>query len=143
MLGKLTVNLNHTYNWRLSKPALRYVLGTCLILTITTLMNYPLSYLTSILALSFMAPGTKPLSLKMAVGFIFLLTLLTGVAYFFSEFFIDYPFVFMPILSLGVFWIYYTQRIPMLIKLFALISAVLIPLVSLEGTSVGGFVAGE
>lgn len=141
MFDKLSLNRSQVYDWRLSKPVLRYVLGTCLILTVTTIMNYPLSYLTSILALSFMAPGAKPLSFKKGVGFIIILTLLTGAAYYFSEIFIDYPLVFMPMLSLGVFWIYYSQKLPMVIKLFAIMSTLLIPLLALEAKAVAGFVA--
>lgn len=141
MLDKRSLNISEIYDWRLSKPVLRYVLGTCLILTITTLMGYPLSYLTSILALSFLAPGAKPLSFKQCVGFMVILSLLTAIAYFFSELFIDYPLVFIPLLSLGILWIYYTQKIPMIIKLFAIISALLIPLLALESKAIGGFVA--
>ena len=141
MLGKLPIYRMSVYNWRLSKPVLRYVLGTCLILTVTTLMGYPLSYLTSILALSFMAPGTKPLSFKKGFGFIIILTILTGFSYYFSELFIDYPLVFMPMLCLGILWIYYSQKLPMLIKLFALMSALLIPLLALEAKAVSAFVA--
>ncbi|OIQ37130.1 MAG: hypothetical protein BM563_09375 [Bacteroidetes bacterium MedPE-SWsnd-G1] len=141
MLDKLSINKTSIYNWRLSKPVLRYVLGTCLILTVTTLMDYPLSYLTSILALSFMAPGTKPLSFKKGFGFILVLTILTGFSYYFSEIFIDYPLVFMPMLCLGVLWIYYSQKLPMIIKLFALMSVLLIPLLALEAKAVSAFVA--
>ncbi|MDC9724222.1 MAG: hypothetical protein PSN34_15845 [Urechidicola sp.] len=131
----------NTYNWSLSKPILRYVLGTCLILTVTTLMNYELSFLTSVLALSFMAPGAKPLKFKQAAIFIIILTFLTGFSYVFSAIFLDYPFVFMPILCLGILWIYYSQKLPMVIKLFALMSVLIIPLLSLEANVVGGIIA--
>ena len=141
MLGSLPFPLAYRYNWSLSKPILRYVLGTCLILTVTTLMNYELSFLTSVLALSFMAPGAKPLKLKQAVFFIVILTFLTGFSYIFSAIFLDYPFVFMPILCLGILWIYYSQKLPMVIKLFALMSVLIIPLLSLEANIVGGVIA--
>lgn len=141
MLGSTSLSLSQKYNWQLSKPVLRYVVGTCLILTVTTLMNYELSFLTSVLALSFMAPGAKPLAFKQGAGFIIILTVLTGVAYVFSELFIDYPMVFMPLLCLGVLWIYYSQILPMIIKLFALMSVIIIPLLSLEANVVGALIA--
>jgi hypothetical protein len=104
-------------------------------------MNYQLSFLTSVLALSFMAPGAKPLQLKQAVGFVLILTLLTGFSYVFSELFIEYPLVFMPVLCLGILWIYYSQKLPMIIKLFALMSVLIIPLLSLEANVIGGMIA--
>ena len=141
MLGSISFPFINTYNWSLSKPILRYVLGTCLILTITTLMNYELSFLTSVLALSFMAPGAKPLKFKQAAIFIVILTFLTGFSYVFSTIFLDYQFVFMPLLCLGILWIYYSQKLPMAIKLFALMSVLIIPLLSLEANVVGGIIA--
>ncbi len=141
MLGSILFPLIYKYNWSLSKPILRYALGTCLILTITTLMNYELSFLTSVLALSFMAPGAKPLKFKQAAIFIIILTFLTGFSYIFSAIFLDYPFVFMPLLCLGILWIYYSQKLPMAIKLFALMSVLIIPLLSLEANVVGGVIA--
>ena len=93
---------NYNYNWNLSKPILRYVLGTCFVLCITTLLDYELSYLTSVLSLSFLAPGAKPLALKKAIGFVVSLVILTGIAFLFSQSFIDYPLVFMPLLCLTI-----------------------------------------
>lgn len=141
MLGNLSLNLVNKYNWKLSKPVLRYVLGTVLIMAITTVLDYQLSFLTSVLALSFLSPGTKPLKLKQAVGFISILTFLTGLSFVFSSFFIDYPFVFMPLLCLGILWIYYSQKMPTVIKLFSLMSVLIIPLLSLEGNALGGMIA--
>ena len=141
MLGSLSQPFTNSYDWSLSKPILRYVLGTCLILTVTTLLNYELSFLTSVLALSFMAPGAKPLKFKQAATFVIILTFLTGFTYIFSELFLDYPFVFMPLLCLGILWIYYSQKLPMAIKLFALMSLLIIPLLSLEANVVGGIIA--
>lgn len=141
MFANISIPLSNRYNWNVAKPMFRYVLGTCLIMTITTLLNYELSFLTSVLALSFMAPGAKPLKFKQAATFIIILTFLTGFAYVFSSIFIDYPFVFMPLLCLGILWIYYSQKLPMIIKLFALMSVLIIPLISLEATAAGGMIA--
>jgi len=47
----------------------------------------------------------------------------------------------MPLLCLGVLWIYYTNKLPQMVKLFAIVSVFLIPLMSLEPTGVSAFVA--
>lgn len=132
---------NYSYNWNLSKPILRYVLGTCFVLCITTLLDYELSYLTSVLSLSFLAPGAKPLALKKAIGFVVSLVILTGTAFLFSQSFIDYPLVFMPLLCLTILWLYYTDKFPMVIKLFAIISVLLIPLMTMEASALGAFIS--
>ncbi|GAB1309181.1 hypothetical protein KH5_18640 [Urechidicola sp. KH5] len=128
-------------SWHAVLPTLRYVLGTCLIIMVTTLLNYPLSYLASVLALSFMSPGTRPLKFKDAVIFLLFLSVFTGFAYVFSAYFIDYPLVFMPLLLFIIFCVYYTQKLPLIIKLFAIISLLMIPLLALNGVALGGFVA--
>ena len=128
-------------DWKGSIPVLRYVLGSTLIVAVTALMNYDLAYLTSVLGLGYIAPGAKPLTLKQGVGFVVLLAVLTFTAVLFTEIFQDYPLVFMPLLLLGLFWIYYTDRIPMMVKLFALISIVLIPFISIDSAAIGAYVA--
>lgn len=129
------------YDWSISKPILRYVFGTCFIVAITALLNYELYYLTSILSLSFISPGAKPMKFKQGFGFISSLIILTGFAFMFSVYFNVYPLIFMPLLCLGVLWIYYTDKFPMVIKLFAILSIILIPLMSLEGSVVASYIA--
>lgn len=141
MLGSPSLFINSKFDWQISKPVFRYVLGTCFILLVTTLMGYNLSYLTSILALSFISPGTKPLSFKQGFGFVFSLIIINFITFIFSEYFISYPLVFMPILCLSILWLYYSDKFPLVIKLFAIISILLIPLLSMEGSGVASFVA--
>jgi hypothetical protein len=49
--------------------------------------------------------------------------------------------VFIPLLCLGILWLYYTNKLPATIKLFALISLLVIPLISLEPQGISGFIA--
>lgn len=128
-------------DWKATVPVLRYVLGSTLIVAVASLMNYDLAYLTSVLGLGYIAPGARPLTLKQAVGFVVLLAVLTFSAVLFTEVFQDYPLVFMPLLLLALFWIYYTDRIPMMVKLFALISLVLIPFLSIDSAAIGAYIA--
>ncbi len=141
MLDRLSKIEIFSSTWRDSIPVLRYALGTCFILAVNSLMNYELSYLTSVLALGYMAPGAKPLTFKEGLKFIITLTLITSLAVIFSEYFVDYPLVFMPLLALGILWLYYSDALPLMVKLFSIISILVIPLLSLEASVIGSFVA--
>ena len=107
--------------WRTLVPVLRYVLGSCFILGVTSLLNYDLAYLTSVLALGYLAPGAKPLTFKQGGGFVLILAIITGITVMFTELFLDYPLVFMPLLLLSLLWLYYTDKLPMMVKLFSVI----------------------
>jgi hypothetical protein len=141
MLGNTAIVKVSKYDWGISIPVVRYVLGISFILLVTSLMGYPLAYLTTVLALGYIAPGAKPLSIKQSLSFIFILILINGITFAFSSYFKAYPLVFMPLLCLGVLWIYYTNKLPLMVKLFSIISVFVIPLMSLEPTGVSAFVA--
>lgn len=128
-------------DWTSLVPVMRYVLGSCFILGVTSLMNYDLAYLTSVLSLGYIAPGAKPLSVKQGGGFLLILTLITGTAVIFSELFLEYAMVFLPLLLLSLLWVYYTDKIPMMVKLFSLVSMVIIPFVSINSAAIGSYVA--
>ncbi len=141
MLDKLQKISVFSIDWKLLVPMMRYVLGSCFILGVTSLMNYDLAYLTSVLALGYLAPGAKPLSLKQGGGFVVILTIITGVTVLFTELFLDYAFVFMPLLLLALLWLYYTDKLPMMVKLFSLVSLIIIPFVSIDAGAIGSYVA--
>lgn len=141
MLDKLHKISILNIDWNSLVPILRYVVGSCFILGVTSLMNYDLAYLTSVLALGYMAPGAKPLTLKQGGSFIVILTIITGLTVIFTELFLDYAMVFMPLLLLSLLWLYYTDKLPMMVKLFALISLVIIPFVSIDANAIGSYVA--
>jgi len=141
MLGKLQKISVVSIEWGLITPVLRYVLGSCFILGVTSLMNYDLAYLTSVLALGYLAPGAKPLTFKQGGGFILILALITGTTVVFTELFLDYALVFMPLLLLSLLWLYYTDKLPMMVKLFSLVSLIIIPFVSIDSGAIGSYVA--
>lgn len=141
MFDKLSGISFLSINWNFLIPVMRYVLGSCFILGVTSLMNYDLAYLTSVLALGYMAPGAKPLTLKQGGGFILILSIITGATVVFTELFLDYALVFMPLLLLSLLWLYYTDKLPMMVKLFALVSLVIIPFVSIDSNAIGSYVA--
>ncbi len=116
-------------------------MGSCFILGVTSLLNYDLAYLTSVLALGYLAPGAKPLTFKQGGRFILILAIITGVTVIFTELFLDYALVFMPLLLLSLLWLYYTDRLPMMVKLFSLVSLVIIPFVSIDSSAIGSYIA--
>lgn len=141
MLGKASHIAALKSNLMASRPVLRYVIGSTFIVAVTALMNYDLAYLTSVLALGYLAPGAKPLTLKQGLDFILALILITGLTVVFSELFLDYTLVFMPLLALGLLWLYFTDKLSGMVKLFLLISLIIIPFVSIDSGAIGGFVA--
>ncbi|MFK5983070.1 MAG: hypothetical protein QM499_09160 [Flavobacteriaceae bacterium] len=141
MFGKANIFSSTTYNWSISTPVLRYVLGISFIMLVSSLLAYPISYLTPVLALGYIAPGTKPLTFKQGAGFIVILIIINTITFVFSSFFKDILLVFMSFLSLGILWIYYSNKLPMMVKLFAIISILVIPLMSLEPSGVSAIVA--
>ncbi len=141
MLGRLQNISFVSIDWRALVPVLRYVVGSCFILGITSLLNYDLAYLTSVLALGYMAPGAKPLTFKQGGGFVLFLTVITGLTVIFTELFLYYAMVFMPLLLLSLMWLYYTDKLPMMVKLFSLVSLIIIPFVSIDSGAIGSYVA--
>ena len=130
-----------TIDWKGSVPILRYVLGSCFILAVSSLLNYDLAYLTSVPSLGYLAPGAKLLTFRQSAQFITVLIVITGLAVIFSTLFLEYPMVFMPLLLLSLLWLYYTDSLPLMIKLFSLISMVIIPFVSINSAAIGSFIA--
>lgn len=128
-------------DWKDSIPVFRYVLGSAFIVAVSSLLNYDLAYLTAVLGLGYLAPGAKPLTFKQGIGFLLILSILTLLAVLFASAFQQYALVYIPLLLLTLLWLYYTDRLPMMVKLFALISIVLIPFLSIDSTAIGAYIA--
>ena len=141
MLDKGMNILSFKSDWKASTPVLRYVIGSSFIVAVTALMNYDLAYLTSVLALGYMAPGAKPLTFKQGINFVITLVFITGFTVVFSEMVLEYALVFMPLLALALLWLYFTDKLPIMVKLFSLISLVIIPFVSIDSGAIGSYVA--
>ncbi len=143
MFDKVLKTPLFSIEWRANIPVLRYVFGSCFILGVTSLLNYDLAYLTPVLALGYMAPGAKPLGFKKGGGFILFLTLITGLTVIFTEMFLAYAMVFMPLLILALLWLYYADKLPMTVKLFSLVSLIIITFVSIDSGAIGSYVASK
>jgi len=121
-------------------PVLRYAFGATIIMLVSMSLNYTMSYLTPVLGIIFLAPGSKSPTLKSALLFLAVIavTSLTGVL--FSRFFLEYPLVFLPLLILMIFHIYYMNLLQP-VKLWFLISLLVIPMISIQSTPLGRMVA--
>lgn len=121
-------------------PVLRYAFGAAIILTSAMALNYTLSYLTPVLAIGFLAPGVKAPTLKSSLLFLLIIFISSLSGSIFSRLFLDYPLVFIPLLLLIIFHIYYTNRFQQM-KIWFIISLLVIPMVSMQSAQLGKTVA--
>ena len=119
---------------------LRYAAGSAIIMVIVMSADYTLAYITPVLALNFLSPGAKPPTLKSSIAFIFIISIASLVGFLFTRLFIEFPLVFLPLLALIIFHLYYTTSLqPM--KMWLILSLLLIPMVSMQSDKLGGIVA--
>ncbi|MHC1777953.1 MAG: DUF2955 domain-containing protein [Lentimicrobium sp.] len=119
---------------------LRYAVGSALILMIAAGSDYTLAYLTPVLALGFLAPGAKTPTIKGSLMFLVSVAAASFAGLLFSRLFLNLPLVFLPLLALIIFHIYYTTSLQGM-KLWLIISLLLIPMVSLDSPKLGGIIA--
>jgi len=113
---------------------LRYAVGSALIMMFALGMDYELAYFTPVLALNFLAPGAKTLSLKSSLVFLFSVAAASLSGYVFSRFFLDYPLVFIPLLTFILFLLYYTTALQFM-KVWLIISLLLIPMMCMQSVN--------
>jgi hypothetical protein len=121
-------------------PILRYAFGSTIIMLVAMSLNYTLAYLTPVLALTFLAPGAKPPTIKITLLFLMIVAVTSMTGIMFSRFFLDYPLVFMPLLILTIFHIYYTTSLQHM-KVWFLLSLLVIPMISQQSAQLGSVVA--
>jgi hypothetical protein len=122
------------------RPVIRYAAGSAIIMVVAMVADYTLSYLTPVLALAFLAPGAKAPTLKSSVAFLVTIGAASMSGVLFTRFFLAFPLVFLPLLTLAIFHIYYTTFLQKM-KIWLIISLLLIPMVSMEAASLGSVVA--
>lgn len=121
-------------------PLLRYAFGSTIIMLVAMSLNYTLAYLTPVLALTFLAPGAKRPTIKTTLLFLMIVAVTSATGIMFSRFFLEYPLVFMPLLILTIFHIYYTTSLQNM-KVWFLISLLVIPMISQQSIQLGSVVA--
>ncbi len=140
MSGNATTIQTSSVIFSAQKPVLRYAFGSAIVMMAAMAFDYTLGYLTPVLALNFLAPGAKPPTLKSSLFFLLLISGTSLAGILFSRFFIDYPLVFLPLLVLIIFHLYYANILPQM-KIWFLISLLLIPMISQQSAQLAGVVA--
>jgi hypothetical protein len=119
---------------------LRYALGSTIIMMFALGLDYQLAYFTPVLALNFLAPSAKAPTLKSSVAFLFSVATASFAGLLFSRVFLNYPLVFLPLLALILFHLYYTTSLQSM-KVWLIISMLLIPMMSMQSDKLGSIVA--
>jgi hypothetical protein len=119
---------------------LRYAIGSAIIMMVALGYDYQLAYFTPVLALNFLAPTAHAPTLKTSAAFLFTIGITSLAGVVFSRLFIDYPLVFLPLIALILFHIYYTAALQSM-KLWLIISILLIPMMSIQSAELGSIVA--
>lgn len=123
-----------------SRHILRYAIGATMIMMVAMIADYNLAYLTPVLALNFLAPGVKPLTIRSSVAFLAIIAGASMLSILFTRSFIDYPLVFLPLIILAVFHIYYTSSLQKM-KVWLIIALLVIPMASMQSPGMGGLIA--
>jgi len=121
-------------------PVFRYAAGSAIIMVVVMSAGYTLAYITPVLALTFLSPGAKPPTLKSGITFIFIISIASLAGFLFTRLFIEFPLVFLPLLALIIFHLYYTTSLQHM-KMWLILSLLLIPIVSMQSDKLGGIVA--
>ena len=108
-------------------PLFRYAIGSGILMLMVATIGNELSYIVPMLALGFLGPGTKIPSLKEGFGFVFIVVISTIAGFLFTKYFYEYSLFYLLILGLSLFWIFYTDKLPFVAKLFLLISLLAYP----------------
>jgi len=124
------------------RQVLRYALGATVCMTLALGIGWPLSFMTPVLALGFLAAPAR-LSLKDGVGLVLTIAGACGVGLLMTHYFMSFPLVFLPLLGLALFRLFYAKSggaSPLLIT-WLLIALLALPLVGMQSQQLAIFVA--
>ena len=121
---------------------LKLALGVTTAIAVSYGFNWPLSFLTPIFTVMFLAPPAW-MGWNAGVKILLLLSLSLLLGVFISEYLLNYPLVCVPFYGLLLFLIYYsdTPSSPPLISLFMTLGITMIPIFSFSGAGVAHVIA--
>ena len=121
----------------------RYAVGTTLAVALAMGIDWQLSFLTPILALSFLAPPARRPEPKSIAVFIGVVAAAAAVGVFVSATLLVYPVVFLLVELLFLFLLYYrtARGAPALLTTWLMIALTVIPIVALQSMAVAVAVA--
>ena len=114
------------------RPMVRYVVGSTLLIALAMGIGWNLAFLTPVLALGFLAPGTTIPKFREGLSFIGIIAATTFVGFVFTRYLLDYMFLFIILLGLALLSIFYTNRLGAKAKVFMLISLLLLPMLGMQ-----------
>jgi len=123
-------------------PILRLASGVTASVAISYGFSWPLYYITPIFTLMFLAMP-KWIGGKLAFALLFRLAFALLIGIVISEFFLDYPFVCVPLYAILFFLIYYhdTPDAPPMSTLFMTLGITLVPIAGFAGKGVAPVIA--
>jgi len=122
---------------------LRYAVGSTIAMAVAMGFDWPLSFLTPVLTLSFLAsPAPRP-SLKMGFNFVLAIAIAGYIGLLVGRILLPYPFVYIPFVGLLLFRIYYAKggTLPPILILWLLIALLLIPLMMMQSHALANIIA--
>ena len=122
---------------------IRYAVGTALAVALAMGIDWQLSYLTPILALSFLAPPAQRPDPKGMAAFIGIVALASGAGVFVSATLLVYPVAFLLVEGLLLFLLFYrnARGAPPLQTTFLMIALTVIPVLALQSMALAVGVA--
>jgi hypothetical protein len=119
---------------------LRYAAGITLALGVALAVDWPLSYLSAVLALSFLATPDPCPTLRQGVAFVSVTAMASLFGFALARWLLPYPLVFLPLVALALFRLFYAKAggISPLLVMWMLVGVLLIPLVALLSPELAG-----
>jgi len=122
---------------------LRYAIGATLAMAIALGIGWPMSFLTPVLSLGFLAAPVR-LTFKAGTVFVSTVALACLAGLILVEYLLPFPLVFLPFVGLLLFRLYYAKAngASPLMATWLLIALLVLPLVGMQQPEVAFFVAG-
>lgn len=114
------------------RPVVRYAVGSTLLMSLAMGIGWDMAFLTPVLALGFLAPGTTMPKFREGMTFIGIIAATTFTGFVFTRYLLDYIFLFIPLLALALLSIFYTNQLGAKAKVFMLISLLLLPMLGMQ-----------
>lgn len=118
------------------RPMLRYALGSTLLMALSVGIGRDMAFLTPVLALGFLAPGTSMPSFREGVSFLVTIALTTLTGFLFTKLFLGYTLVFILLMALALLALFYNPHLGARAKVFMLLSLLLNPMLGMQNLGI-------
>ena len=124
------------------RRTLRYAVGATIAMAIALGVGWPLSFLTPVLSLGFLAAPAR-LELKAGLGFVAVVAAACLAGLVLVEFLLPFPLVYLPFIGLVLFRLFYAKAggASPLVVMWLLIALLVLPLVGMQMPEIAFFVA--